>query len=985
MRVRSILPGIGLLITGFWSAPVRATHVSGVDISVECIGGNTYQITLNLFRDCSGITMAPTETVYLDSDCGFSGQLNLSQAPGSGYEISQLCAPDLPNSDCNSGGLPGMEAYQYTGTINLAPPCDSWTISWSTCCRNPSANVPTSSTDDIYAEAVLNTASAPCNDTPIFTAQPIPFVCLMQPVSYNYGVFDPDGDSLVFSLISGRLTSITPLTYGAGFSGSAPIPGIALDPNTGEVTFTPTAIGNYIVVVLVTQYDALGNVIGTVMRDMQFTVINCTNIVPSAPAAMANFSGSATQTGPTGIEMCVGHQFCLDLVFTDANPGDTLTLSSNVTLALPGSTFSQTGVNPATATICWTAVAGTSPVTTFTVFAEDDACPVTGLSQQTITILFMPRTQTIADSLLCVPTPVTLDVTGGNVFTWSVLSGDPIVLGSNFSCNPCDAPVATPAITTTYEVVSDLATTCLNRDTVTISVVPAFGFAGVQTHDATCNGDSDGWSYIMPFGLAGPPWTFTLSNTGGVVSTMTAMGGDTITAIPYGNYTVTLAEPLGCEHDTTIFIDQPAAMTVTATDTTICLSTSAVIGAQATGGNGSYSYAWNSGLIGNGPHTVAPAVTTDYQVVATDFLGCTSPADLATVTVHPPLSVAASGPDSICISAAATLNAAPSGGNGGPYTLLWEEVGVGPVGSGTSITVAPGNASTWYEVTLTDNCGSPAVQDQIQLLWYPAPKPDFTADPLEDCFPVDITFTNTTDPADVGPGCAWDFGDGFTGIGIAGASHTYTAVGCYDVTLTVTSLEGCVGDTTFPQYVCARPYPVADFDWAPLSANVLDPVIHFNNTSQYDVSWAWSFGPLAEPDSAFEPNPTVTFPETDEAEYPVWLHVTNQYGCPDSIMRWVLIEGVFFIYVPNAFTPDGDGVNEFFGPQGQGIKDAEYRLSVFDRWGQPIFVTSDPNEPWDGTLGGDPAMAGVYAWKLEVVDRYREISKEILGHVTLVR
>lgn len=982
--IRTIL----LLLLPFMGGRALASHISGVDIGFECLGGNSYLITLNLFRDCSGITMNSTEDVTLVSDCGQSFTVTLNQTPNSGYEISQLCPPALPLSDCNSGGYPGMEAYTYQAQVTLNPPCDGWTLGWSTCCRNPTVNSPNSTADDIYAEAVLNTATAPCNNSPIFTAQPIPFVCVNQPVSYNYGVFDPDGDSLAFTLIDARQDALTSLGYGAGFTGSAPIPGITLDVNTGEVNFTPTQTGNYIVVIEVTEYDALGNVIGTVMRDMQFTVIACTNIIPDAPVSMTNLSGTAVQTGPTGLEMCVGDQFCLDLVFTDQNVGDSLTLTTNATLALPGATFIQTGSNPATATVCWTAVPGTSPITTFTVFAEDDACPVTGLNQQTITVLFLPRTLTRADTLFCSPTPLSLPASGGNVFTWSVLSGEPIQLGVNFSCNPCNAPVATPSVTTTYVVQSDLQTTCVNSDTVTINVVPPFGFNTITTHDATCHGDGDGWVSVAPWGTAGPPWTFEILQNGITVSSLTTQGADTLTGLYYGNYDLVLTEPLGCQHDTSFNIGQPDPLIATVVDTTICLTTSAVLSAQATGGNGGTFFTWNQGLVGSGPHTVTPLVTTNYQVTATDALGCTSPADLSIVTVHPPLDVQASGPDSICINSTAMLNALPSGGNGGPYTLSWEQVGAGPNGTGTSISVTPTTFTTWYKVTLTDGCGTPAVTDSVHVQWYAAPAPDFVADRFEDCFPAGINFTNTTDPADVGSNCIWDFGDGSTASGCTGVFHSFTSVGCYDVSLTVTSPEGCVGDTTFPQYVCARPYPVADFSWTPTDANVLDPEVAFLNASQFDVTWTWSFGEGCEPDSAFEPNPIVLFPEDDERTYPVWLRVTNQYGCPDSIEKFVLIQGIFFVYVPNAFTPDGDGVNDLFGAQGQGIDKSDFQLTVFDRWGRPVYQTTDRDKPWDGTHGGnggEPAMQGVYAWKLEVADAYKGFRKEYLGHVTLAR
>ena len=67
------------------------------------------------------------------------------------------------------------------------------------------------------------------------------------------------------------------------------------------------------------------------------------------------------------------------------------------------------------------------------------------------------------------------------------------------------------------------------------------------------------------------------------------------------------------------------------------------------------------------------------------------------------------------------------------------------------------------------------------------------------------------------------------------------------------------------------------------------------------------------------PEPVVRFPEVDEGDYPVWLHVTNIYGCPDSVMKFVHIDGVFSVYVPTAFTPNNDGTNDLFGPQGIGI------------------------------------------------------------------
>jgi gliding motility-associated-like protein len=380
--------------------------------------------------------------------------------------------------------------------------------------------------------------------------------------------------------------------------------------------------------------------------------------------------------------------------------------------------------------------------------------------------------------------------------------------------------------------------------------------------------------------------------------------------------------------------------------------------------------------------------TTSYAVFATDVEGCTSQVDSATVTLHPALSLVTAGPDSICIDASAVLTAAPSGGNGGPYTLAWEEVGAGPIGNGTAITVTPTVFSTWYTVTLSDNCATPPITDSLHIQWYRAPEPDFVADKLEDCYPAGITFTNLTDPSDVGPSCVWNFGDGNTASGCASVFNSYQNVGCYDVTLTITSPEGCVGDTTFPQYVCARPYPVADFGWSPAYATVFEPMVSFQNNSQFDVAWTWWFDQGCTPDSAFIPDPIVEFPSDDEGTYPVWLRVVNEYGCPDSVQKFVRVESAFFVFLPNVFTPDGDGVNDTFGAQGLGIDESNFRLSIYDRWGRIVWEGTNPYLWWDGThggSGGEPVMQGVYAWKLEVRDKYKGFNKEMLGHVTVTR
>jgi len=112
----------------------RAAHFSGASITYECLGGNQYQVSLDLFVDCSGVAVIPQDLVF-QSDCGdLFTVFDIPVSPPT--EVSQLCPAELPNSTCNGGALPGIEHYVFQTTVNLAA-CDDWTISWSVSAGTP--------------------------------------------------------------------------------------------------------------------------------------------------------------------------------------------------------------------------------------------------------------------------------------------------------------------------------------------------------------------------------------------------------------------------------------------------------------------------------------------------------------------------------------------------------------------------------------------------------------------------------------------------------------------------------------------------------------------------------------------------------------------------------------------------------------------------------------------------------------------------------
>ncbi|MDQ3101879.1 MAG: hypothetical protein M3R08_10870, partial [Bacteroidota bacterium] len=261
-----------------WNGALRADHFSGASITYECTGGSMYNVYLDLYLDCAG-TPITAQTIYFTNDCGVSFSLaNLQYTLEE--EVSPLCDAALVNSTCNGGALPGFRRYRFETSLFLSP-CNAWTISWRICCRNLMQNI--AGTPGTYVEARLDNTGGICDNSPTFADGGIPYVCLGNELLYSPGASDIDGDSMVFSLINARYYAPPPtsVNYVAGFTGTEPLPGMTIDPATGQLTFAPSVQGNYTVVIQVATYNAAGQLIGTVMRDLMFVAVACNGTPPT--------------------------------------------------------------------------------------------------------------------------------------------------------------------------------------------------------------------------------------------------------------------------------------------------------------------------------------------------------------------------------------------------------------------------------------------------------------------------------------------------------------------------------------------------------------------------------------------------------------------------------------------------------------------------------------------------------------------------------
>ena len=196
--------------------------------------------------------------------------------------------------------------------------------------------------------------------------------------------------------------------------------------------------------------------------------------------------------------------------------------------------------------------------------------------------------------------------------------------------------------------------------------------------------------------------------------------------------------------------------------------------------------------------------------------------------------------------------------------------------------------------------------------------------------------------------------------------------------------NGCTG-TVVPVIVDIYPKPTADFNHSPIKPIVnQDQFVTFTDASWGTpiVSWNWYFMNTAQYTS-IEQNPTFSY--TEPGTYPVVLVVKSNQGCSDTLIRPIVVGEDFGVYVPNAFTPNNDGINDMFQPKGFGI--VKYEINVFDRWGEKVFSTKTFEEGWDGTIKGRGTAIceeGAYTWLIQCTDVFGK-SHELKGHVTLMK
>jgi gliding motility-associated-like protein len=444
---------------------------------------------------------------------------------------------------------------------------------------------------------------------------------------------------------------------------------------------------------------------------------------------------------------------------------------------------------------------------------------------------------------------------------------------------------------------------------------------------------------------------------------------DSITVSPIPNAYFNFSDV--CLGATTFFIDSSV---VSNPDSVIAWTWNFGEGELSFLQNPSYDY------VGSGNYSVSLIVTTNN--------GCTDTIVQSTV-VHP-LPIVGFTANNVCLGDTTVFtnqsSIPPNPTN--DFNSVWNwNVGDNnaPITSQNTIYVydSIGNHTVQLKVVSDFGCADSVSQNVIVN---PNPVVSFTVDTIAGCEPLCINFTNNSLIAS-GAIATYDWNLGNNML----SNPSISFVNCYyndslfvpqihSVALTAISDSGCVASLNQSNYITVYPSPTASFTASPIITSIANPVVSIQNVSEGASVWNWFFGDSTI-SSLVSPN---QHSYNDTGTYTIQLITANSYGCADTIQQNVIIEPDFMFYVPNAFTPNGDGVNDTFVGKGMFINNFE--MLIFDRWGTLIYQTDDINKPWNGMVNGANELAKkeVYVYLIKVTD-FKSNLHTYRGTVSLVK
>ena len=571
-------------------------------------------------------------------------------------------------------------------------------------------------------------------------------------------------------------------------------------------------------------------------------------------------------------------------------------------------------------------IASPSSTTTYTVTTTDSqGC--TASASVLITVTPSPTlTVTASPQNICVGQNSILTANGASTYSWSTGASTASI-------------TVTPTTTTTYTV-TGYNGSCSSSATVVVNVSTNLNVTINANPPSVCIG---GTSVLTASGGSTYSWS-----TGGSTASITVTPTATTT------YTVTGSSGVGCSNTATVTVTVGSSPTIsiTAAPPSICIGSTSVLTA-----NGSSTYSWSTGG-STSSITVTPTTTTTYTVTGSSGVGCSGTATVS-VTVNPLPTVSIDPSQSSICSGTSVILTANSDISG--TSFIWSNNI-----SGNNITVIPSTTTT-YAVTGTTNQGCTGTASVTINVSQP-PIIDYTTTQSH-CGQSDGNIiTNVTGGI---PPFIYQWSNGAN-------TSNLNNIPAGNYNLTITDANGCSSTINITLVEASKPQ--ANFAPKPQITTIDDPIIYFENYSIGASSYQWDFGD-GYSSTYFSPTHAYDFPGV----YHVVLSVSDQYGCVDTVGANIIINDITNIFLPNAFTPNGNNINELYNIMGTGIDPSTFEMRIFDRWGKQLFYTTDYSASWDGTYNGEPVPQGSYIIAIKYSNKNNGNKYYIVDKIVIIK
>jgi gliding motility-associated-like protein len=884
-----IVTGLAMSLAGF------ATHVVGGELYYRHLGGDEYEITLIVFRDCgptntngTGFDPAASVGIYLTESGAFYDAMSIGLSQSNvdfvPIELENPCFI-LPPDVC-------VERATYTETIELPQTDGGYTLVYQRCCRNPSIvnlDFPEDQGATFTTHIPGSEETEEANSSARFDNFPPVALCQNAEFYFDNGATDEDGDSLVYEFCSPLLGGtpdfpapappqgppFTDVDFAAPFSYDFPIasdPIFNIDPQTGFLTGTATELGQYVLGICVSEFRD-GVLINRTNRDFQFNVTTCDpNIIASVPE-QTDFCTGLEITFENNSTNATSFHWDFGVENTDA---DTSSLSS------PSYTFTQQGVYNV-------------------MLVANPGWPCADTAYSTFTAL----------------------------------------------------PVINPVINYGgYE--------CLNNNDYYDFIAEANA--------------STAATYFWDFGLGSVPQTATVPNPQGIMMNPEA-----------GEMQVTLTvQDNGCEEFDEETIDNPPNPAASIADQeTFC---NGFIYTFENESNNAESYLWNFGVEGNSDFSTQESPTFEFPagniyditLVASAPFTCADTA-IMQIEIFGVIDPEFQDFDVQCLEGN-SYDFVGTGATTSTAIYNWQ-FGNDAIPQSSS-QQNPQNiqfSSTGFHtisLTISENGCAETYTDLVQLVDYFIS--NFDVANSYGCPGLLVQLAGSAQ-SDVPVYYIWDFGDGTSSFQ-PNTTHVYEQPGTYDVTVSAFTTVGCVDTVTitFEQAVQIYPFPVPGFTIDPQVMSILEADSYINDVSIGGMECHYIMSDGGESDDC-----SFLYSWTESGTQTITQYVTSEFGCTSSVTGTVIIEG-FTFYAPNSFTPNDDDLNDFWQPEMTGI--TAYELSIFNRWGEMIFHSTDPKLAWTGEIhdGTHFAPNGVYNY-IVIADDLLSQPHHFTGHIVLTR